>query len=232
MKKLWPLLVASACAFAILCSLGMWQVFRLAEKTELIATLEARMAAEPISLASAMARQANGEDIEYTLVKAEGRVDPDHLLAKITSFDGKPGWEIIAPFTSSDGIFVLLDSGPSLTKQMTTTNVAIETVYGIVRSHKKGRGIFDNDNDEAGNTWYWWDLPAMWAAAQAPQDVKMAPFVLQKISATKTSVRKLPAQVELSNNHLGYAITWFGLAAALLTISGLFARSLVMKTDA
>jgi surfeit locus 1 family protein len=230
-KRLWPLLLATALGLIILCSLGTWQIIRLAEKTKLIAQLEARMDAPPITLADAVTRQAKGEDIEYMLVKVEGRIDPAHVIAKITSVDGKPGWEIIVPFISEDGIFVLLDSGPSATKQIAEANVFGPQVDGIVRLHKKGRGIFDNDNDEADNTWYWWDLPAMQAAAQAPQDVKIAPFVLQKAKYTyglTTVVHDHPAQVELSNNHLGYAITWFGLAAALLTVTGFFARSLVL----
>ncbi len=231
MKRLWPLLLASTIGFVILCSLGTWQIFRLAEKTKLIAQLEARMDAAPITLAEAMARQDKGEDIEYMMVKVEGQVDRVHALAKITSFDGKPGWEIIVPFISTDGIFVLLDSGPSSTKQIAETNVLGPEIYGLIRLHKKGRGIFDNDNDETGNTWYWWDLPAMWAAAKAPQDAKIAPFVLQKPDITyglTTSIRVHPAQVELSNNHLGYAITWFGLAAALLAVAGFFARSILL----
>ena len=232
MKRLWPLALATTIGFIILCGLGTWQIFRLAEKTKLIAQLEARMVAAPITLADAIARQANGEDVEYMMVKADGRVSPAHNLAKITSFDGKPGWEIIVPFISADGIFVLLDSGPAATKQITATTVETETISGIIRLHKKGRGIFDNDNDEAGNTWYWWDLPAMWAAAQAPQDAKIAPFVLQKILAASMSTHDHPTQVELSNNHLGYAITWFGLAAALLAVASFFGRSLVKKTDA
>lgn len=231
MRRLWPLAIATLTGLAILCSLGTWQVFRLAEKTKLIAQLEARMMADPITLPDAMARQAKGEDVEYMIVRAEGQIDPAHTLAKITSFGGKPGWEVIVPFTSNDGIFVLLDAGPSSNKQMEKINVLGPKIDGIIRLHKKGRGFFDNDNDETGNTWYWWDLPAMWAAAQAPPDVKIAPFVLQipeYLYDPSTIVRVHPAKVELSNNHLGYAITWFGLAAALLAVAGFFARSILL----
>ncbi len=217
MKKLWSLLVTSFIGIAILCGLGTWQIFRLAEKTKLIATLEARLAAPPIGLAEAITRKENGEDIEYTLVQTVGRSDPTHALAKVSSFEGSPGWEIIVPFTSTDGIFVLLDSGPSSSKQVTTVSADNETFIGTIRLHKKGRGLFDNDNDEDANTWYWWDLPAMQAAARAPQDAKIAQFILQKPDGNHT------AKVELSNNHLGYAITWFGLATALATVAGFFA---------
>ena len=232
MKRLWPLVLASAIGLTILCGLGTWQILRLAEKTKLIAQLEARMEAEPIALAAAMALQAQGEDIEYMTVRAAGQIDQAHTLAKITSFNGKPGWQIIAPFISNDGIFVLVDTGPAADKIVVVQPQSNQTINGLVRLHKKGRGSFDNDNDEANNNWYWWDLPAMWAAAQAPQNAQIARFVLQQTLPATAAARGHPAQVELSNNHLGYAITWFGLAAALLAVAGFFSLSLVKKTDA
>jgi surfeit locus 1 family protein len=233
-KKLFPLLIASAIGIIILCSLGTWQVFRLAEKTKMIAALDARMQAAPIPLAQALERHAKGEDIEYLKVTTEGRSDPAHALHKITSLEGKPGWEIIMPFASTDGIFVLVDAGATSDFQIATVSANNETITGVIRVHHKGRGFFDNDNDEAGNTWYWWDLPAMQAAAGAPADAKIAPFILQKLPTDENTTPPFAQKpkVELSNNHLGYAITWFGLALALLGVSGFFARSLVKKPDA
>jgi surfeit locus 1 family protein len=233
-KRLWPLLLATTIGLVILCSLGTWQIFRLAEKTKLIEQLEARMDAPAISLADAMARQAKGEDVEYMMVRAGGALLPAHTLAKISSFKGDPGWEIIVPFMSTDGIFVLMDIGPSATKQIPAPNLLGPQVDAIIRLHKKGRGFFDNDNDEAGNTWYWWDLPAMWAAAQAPPDAKIARFVLQipeYMNDPSTMVHDHPAQVELNNNHLGYALTWFGLAAALVAVAGFFGRSILLDPN-
>ncbi len=221
-------MLATMVGLIVLCSLGTWQIFRLAEKTKMIASLEARMDMPPISLAEAVVKQANGEDIEYLPVKAEGRRDYTNSLAKITSFEGKPSWEVIIPFISDDGIFVLVDAGVSTSKTVVSSSDSNEILFGIIRLHKKGRGFFDNDNDEAGNTWYWWDLPAMQATAQAPPDAKIANFIIQKSLIPTTVNGEHPAQVELSNNHLGYAITWFGLAAALLAVAGFFARSLLL----
>lgn len=230
MKKLFPLLIASAIGIIILCSLGTWQVFRLAEKNKMIAALDARMQAEPITLAMALERSAKGEDIEYLKVTTEGRSDPAHALRKITSFVGKPGWEIIVPFTSTDGVFVLVDAGATPDVQIATASADNEAITGLIREHHQGRGFFDNDNDEAANTWYWWDLPAMQAAAGAPAEARIAPFVLQRLptgeNTTPPFARK--PKVDLSNNHLGYAITWFGLAAALLAVTGFFARSMML----
>ena len=234
MRRLVPLLLSSAIGITILFGLGTWQIFRLAEKTKMIAVLDQRMASEPFTLAEALDRQARGQDVEYLKITAEGRSDPAHALSKISTFDRKPAWEIIEPFTSADGIFVLIDAGVSPEKQFVAVSADNEKIIGVVRIHHKGRGYFDNDNDEASNTWYWWDVPAMQAAAGAPADAKIAPFILQKLpdgeNPSAPFVQK--PTVELSNNHLGYAITWFGLAAALAGVAGVFTWSLVKKTDA
>jgi len=234
MKRLLPLLLTAAIGVSILCGLGIWQVYRLDEKTKMIAALEERMQSEPITLAAALEKQSKGDDIEYLKVATDGRSDHAHALSKISTYNGKPGWQIIVPFTSTDGIFVLVDAGASPDKQVATVPANNEKITGVVRVHHKGRGYFDNDNDEASNTWYWWDLPAMQAAAGAPAEAKIAPFVLQKLpeGENQTGPFAQKPAVELSNNHLGYAITWFGLAAALLAVTGFFAWSLVKKTDA
>ncbi len=233
MRRLWPLALTSAIGIAILCSLGTWQIFRLAEKTKLIANLEARMAAAPITLSEALERKAKDEDIEYLKVTSQGRSDWPHALNKITSSDGRPAWEIIVPFTSTDGTFVLVDAGAAPEK-MSSREAAPEDITGVIRLHHKGRGFFDNDNDVVANTWYWWDVPEMLATVGAPADAKVATFIVQKLPSLDTTLPPIAQKpkVELNNNHLGYAITWFGLAAALLGVSSFFARSLVKKTDA
>jgi surfeit locus 1 family protein len=221
MKKL---LLATIIGVAILLNLGFWQLRRLDEKAKLVATLEERLKLPPLSLFDAVVRNAKGEDLEYMPVATEGRVDPAHALAKVASFEGKPGWQIIEPFTSLDGTFVLIDAGASPAKEFTALSSSNEAINGIIRMHQKGRGYFDNENDVSGNTWYWWDLPAMQVAAGAPKDVKIASFVIQKTFSTNPAMAPFPqaVKVELHNNHLGYAITWFGLAVALIGVAGFF----------
>jgi surfeit locus 1 family protein len=236
-RKLWPLLLTSAIGIAILCCLGTWQVFRLAEKTKLIAQLETRMDAPAITLADAMSRQAKGENIEYVTVFARGHADTSRAIPKMTVYEGKPAWEIIEPFISEDGIFVLVDAGASFETKVAGNNT--DSITGIVRLHNKGRGFFDPMNEPGSDAWYWWDLPEMRDVTAGPypdqgtsvlETSKIAPFVLQRLPTLKDvgpPFAQAP-KVELSNNHLGYAITWFGLAAALMAVAGFFARSLVL----
>ncbi len=231
--RIWPILLASAIGISILLGLGVWQVQRLGQKMELIASLEQRMSAEPISLAAAITKRGQGEDIEYLKVKLTGQLDPANYFRRVTSFNGDPGWEIIAPFKIDDGTLVLVDLGAIAENQPLKLDDAPQTIQGLIRFHNKGRGYFDNDNDSVGNIWYWWDAPAMLATLKNTDLSRVAPFILQKLPSTiehEVPSAEMP-KVELANNHLGYAITWFGLAAALAGVAGFYIFSL-RKADA
>jgi surfeit locus 1 family protein len=223
--RIWPVLLAAAIGFCILCGLGVWQVKRLAWKEALIAEIDARMKSPPITLPEAL---KNTGDMEYTHITASGRYLPSQPLRRMASINGSPGYELLQSFLSADGVFVLVDRG---TVSVEDSDPAIApstdkdvTITGLVRLHNKGRGSFDGNNDDKGNLWVWWDIPAMLAASQPPANAQQAPFILQLVPSPELPTKPFVAapKVELSNNHLGYAITWFGLAAALAGVTGAF----------
>ncbi len=211
-RRVWPVLVATIVGLAILCSLGFWQVQRLGQKEALIAALQLRMNEAPVPLADALKRVSAGEDVEYLKVTASGALDLTHILKKQSSFKGMPAWEAIAPFKAEDGSTVLVDLGVA-----TAPPTSLSQLNGIVRLHNKGRGYFDNDNSAANNEWFWWDVPAMQKAAGFS-----GPLVIVQSLQSEAGFEAAEAKVELANNHLGYAITWFGLALALLGVSAAF----------
>jgi surfeit locus 1 family protein len=230
--RLWPIFLASAIGIVILLSLGVWQVNRLGQKEALISSLEERLMTKPITLMEALAKQGQGDDIEYLKVTLTGRADAKNIFRKVASINGNPGWEIIAPFRIDDGSLVLVDLGAIAENQPLNLVETPQTIIGVARFHNKGRGYFDNDNDAAKNIWYWWDVHAMLGGLNHIAAVHAAPFVLQKLPSAENEVplAELP-KVELANNHLGYAITWFGLAAALAGVTGFYVFSL-RKSDA
>lgn len=79
------------------------------------------------------------------------------------------------------------------------------------------------DNDIAKNIFYWKDLDAMAGAARIPTDRVVSFFVDADASANPGG---LPiggvTQFDLPNNHLQYALTWYGLAVALVAVSGVY----------
>ncbi|HEY5364529.1 MAG TPA: SURF1 family cytochrome oxidase biogenesis protein [Aestuariivirga sp.] len=216
-KGAGPVLICAALGIAFLCGLGVWQVKRLAWKTSLIAQLEARMSASPVPLNYALNRMAAGEDIEYVKVSLVGEMDSQHTLFKQVPYNNSAGWEAIAPFSTDAGVSVLVDLGASDNCNHFPKSVALIT--GVIRLHNKGRGYFDAKNNVEKNTWFWWDLPAMKKAAQLIEPA--APVIVQAF-ANDSGFEASKPEIELSNNHLGYAITWFGLAAALAGVAGAF----------
>jgi surfeit locus 1 family protein len=227
--RLWPILLAAGIGLTLLLGLGIWQVKRLDQKTRLIASLTERMSAPAISMDEALAKRKAGEDAEYLKVHLSGQVDYSKALRKVTSYNNAPGWEIIAPVTAENGSTVLVDMGTIGGEQIIARPNVQLVIDGIIRTHSKGRGFFDNDNDAKSNTWFWWDLPKMAEATGANPDIAL---IVQRLpSSDQTGPQAQAPKVELSNNHLGYAITWFGLAAALLGVTGFYIRSLI-KTDA
>lgn len=225
-SRIWPVLIASALAIAVLCALGFWQLQRLQWKGALIAEISARQAESPISLGAAI---AGSEDIEFRKVAADLKFLPGNEFHMLTSFDGHAGWHIITPAVSVDGFYVLVDRGavPDELRDDASRKMGADqpvSVLGIVRHHEMSRDYFSPDNDPKGNRWYWWDVPAMLTAANIPQGNKVARFVLQLLPGDDAGAfpRPLPPTANLANNHLQYAINWFALAGVLAVIAGVF----------
>ncbi len=235
--RIWPIILSAGLGIAMLCALGTWQVLRLAEKNKLLAEISSRANAEPISLAEVLKRQEADEDIEFLKVKTAGIFDHAKERQKLTAFDSAPGYEIITPLVSTEGIAVLVDRGvvPDELRDISKRPepLAPVEVTAVVRTHDSAQGFFDPENDVEGNIWYWWDVPAMLSSVQISPELKVAPFILQSLpgAGPKKFPRAALAEVSLTNNHLQYAITWFSLAFVLLVIAGLFIRKQVNRTD-
>lgn len=234
--RIWPILAATFLGVAILCALGGWQMNRLAWKQGLLTQFAENQAAEPVDLDAAEARKAEGGNIEFLKVRVRGEFRHDAEVRMISVYDGGPGWEIVTPLVTADGRAVLVDRGlaPDAVLDRIERPPGPVEVTGVIRFYSGRRGSFDPDNDAVGNRWYWWDIPAMIAAANLPAETAAADFILQALPMEGPRVFPEPQrpQANLRNNHLSYAITWFSLALVLLIISAIYVRGLMRKTTA
>ena len=224
--RIWPVVVATLVGFAILMSLGVWQVKRLAWKEALLAQLAANAAAPAVDLKTAFNMSRAGSNVEFVRVAFTGTYKNDSWMKMLSSYDGGQGWTIITPAASDDGWAVIVDRG-RLPGQMLEHFQQLDgpqQIEGVIRTHPFGQNFFDPANDAKGNMWYWWDLPAMIAASGLPADLKPYPFVVQLLPSSTAAEFPRPDEPksDLANNHLGYAITWFGLALTLLGVSGFY----------
>ena len=172
----------SAASLALLIGLGLWQLQRLEWKQGLIAQIEARAHAKPVTLKEAVTRARTGEDVSYLRVRVEGRFDNAKERYLYALSDGTPGWHVIAPLTTPDGEVVLVDRGfvPDAFKEPSSRaqgeiNDAV-TVTGLARTSET-QGLFIPDNEPAENRWFWRDLGVGTSSSEASR-VGIVKFLL------------------------------------------------------
>lgn len=229
--------VATLIAFAILVSLGTWQMQRKSWKEHLLAQIAERTKAEPRELAEALASGAG--DPEYLHVRVSGRFlhDKEQYLWTPDPAAG-PGYNVYTPLQLASGEVVWVNRGyvpqdrrapETRTDGQLTGDV---TVTGLVRKPAL-RTAFTPDNEAYRRVYYWRALDEMQAAAFAAGTPQALPFFVDA-DAEPANPGGLPrggaTLVALPNRHLEYALTWYGLAATLLAVYGVFIAARLRRT--
>ena len=225
--RIWPILLASALGLVLLLSLGTWQLQRLARKNALIAEYDKAIGSEPITLDQAVEKFLKGQRIDGMKVKAIGKFAARDPLRLLASTPQGPAWELVHGFEVSSGSAVLVNRGKiNHGQDFPSPTGAIVEIVGHIVWHDEGRGSFDVENKPDANEWYWWDVVAMTNEFSATHlNPNYIVLNLVKGSPGTEGLYVEAPKANLRNNHLGYAITWFGLAAALVVMTGLFIRS-------
>jgi surfeit locus 1 family protein len=222
--RIWPVLIASALGLALLLALGVWQMQRLSWKQSLIAEATAALAAEPITLDAALAEVMAGKKRDYVKVKATGQYAPREPLRLLTTANGAAAWQLVQGFDQPNGAPVLVSRGKIAQNQnVPNAPTGQVDVTGLLVWHDQGRGRFDVDNNPERNEWYWWDVVAMsnqFSATHLNPNYAVLNLLPDQPGSEGLVVEQPKAN--LRNNHLGYAITWFGLAAVLAVMTILF----------
>ena len=229
--KLIGFTLATLAALALLIGLGVWQLQRLEWKRGLIAEIETRAKAPPIILAEALALAKDGGDPSYLHVRVAGRFENDKERHLYALADGAPGWHLITPLVADDGATVMVDRGfvpDALKEQATRPQSQVEgetSVTGLVRV-PESKGAFTPDSDPDRDRWYYRDLDGMAQSMFGDKPQNLAPFFLEAEEGGPPGSwpRGGQTRLDLPNNHLQYAITWFLLAFCLLVIYAVYVR--------
>lgn len=230
--------LAATLALAILISLGYWQVERLRWKEALIARVSERVDLAPIPAPGPGAwPNLDRAEFEFRPVSLAGRFLHQYeahvftLLASPRGANGGKGYLVMTPLATDDGWFVYVNRGfvPEDRKDGATRSAgqtdALVTVAGLFRAPRVGSWL-SADDSTSDNIWFSRD-PGLFAAWQGPDPERVAPYIIDAQFDPELE-GGLPQGGEtfmaFSNNHLGYAITWFGLAAGLVGVFLVFAR--------
>ncbi len=214
-------------AFAILLSLGTWQMERLYWKEGLLSAIAERRVAPPLDVAEIDSMVKAGEDVDYRAMTATGVYANNKERHFFATYEGRTGYYIYTPLQLADGRFLLVNRGfvlfdnkePETRKEGQLTGE--QTVHGLARSEllEKPSWVVP-DNDVAKNIFYWKDHHAM-ATSVGLDPANVLPFFMDADATENPGGWPIGGvtQFDLPNNHLQYAVTWYGLAAALAAIS-------------
>ena len=212
--------IACTILFAVLCGLGTWQLERLQWKLALIARVNSHMAAAPVPLDAIRAMPP--DDAQYRRVTLDGRFDHAHESYVFTTDAGDPVYHVLTPFLTEGGRVLMVDRGEVPREKLdpaarTAGNAEGRAQVTGVWRVPDAPGAFTPAPDPEHRIWYSRDLKGI---AAADRLTLAAPVVIEADSTPNPGGLPRGGQtvVAFRNQHLSYAVTWFGLALGLLGI--------------
>lgn len=208
---------------ALMLGLGIWQLERLEWKEALLAERNARPALPALGNDELIAI-ADAAPFEFRLARVTGAFDHSkemHLVAR--SMNGNVGVQVVTPFELRNGPTILVNRGwvpDDHVDPATRTDGQVEgpvTLEALVRRPGEPHWLVP-DNEPASNRWFWMDLPQM--RETAGLSPAAPPLYLEERAGQHPGTYPIGGQtrLDLPNDHLQYAVTWFLLAAALAAI--------------
>jgi surfeit locus 1 family protein len=214
--------VAAVVLFCVFMMLGTWQVERRAWKLDLIARVDQRVHAAPVSPPPpAEWPQVTAANSEYRHVRVTGTFlnDSETLVQALTELGA--GYWVLTPLRVADGTLLMVNRGfvPPERRDRAAHEAgaatAGATVTGLLRITEP-KGSFLRRNDPAKGLWYSRDVEAI-AAARGLS--RVAPYFIDEEAAAQAPASAPVGGltvIAFRNTHLTYAITWYGLALMVL----------------
>jgi surfeit locus 1 family protein len=224
-RLLWPAVMTAVMLFVLL-GLGSWQVKRLFWKEAILAEIDRAEASAPIPLGPSPS--------PFTKVAATGVLLPGETAlygADVRDLTSGPemGARMIQPMRESNGDILLVDRGwvPLSRHAPIEQPTGTITVSGYVRSGDSHHW-FSAPDDVAERRFFTLDPKAIGDALGQPNVLPFVLVVLASDAGTSAPPTRFPDPARHlprpPNSHLSYAITWYGLAVALLAIFVVWAR--------
>ena len=218
---LW-LTIVSLPALLVLVGLGSWQLQRLQWKNDLIASFESRASSAPIAVPIA---NAGLNDVEFRRLALVGTFQHDkEVFLTGRTYEGNAGFHIVTPFQLVDGRIILINRGwvsedyRDPAKRAFSQLTGPVTVAGILRRPGvKGYFVPENEPDNG----FWFPLVPSQINAHLGLDAEaIGQFYADAVRTSDVVTLPIAAKTKLNlrNAHLSYAMTWYGIAVALIGV--------------
>ncbi|MBE9476856.1 MAG: SURF1 family protein [Proteobacteria bacterium] len=203
-RMIFPIILGLT-GIAILLYLGTWQVQRMAWKNTMLAQISSRIAAEPADLPA----KPNPEFDNRLSVRVKALIGFDEAHVIFSTKRAGPGFLVIVPaLTKPDGRRVLIDMGfvPEAQKK-TVRKPQTVTIVGNILWPNEVDSYTPDPNMEK-NIWFARDAPKL--AHHFGTESFL--IVARTIETGDYGTTPQPIGLNIPNNHMEYAITWFSLA--------------------
>ena len=210
MKKVFLFQLFVIFFITIFCALGTWQLYRLQWKLEIINEITIGLESRPVEYSNLIKKK-------YYRVNAKGKFNFDQQIYLYSLNDsGKPGYDVITPFKTDKNENVLINRGwiSKELKGSQTINLqkgAEQKVVGFLRKIYKPN-MFKPANDIENNVWFSINLVDIreFTGKQFNEFVIFLEDGQVKIPLPKK------ISIDVPNNHLKYAITWYGISISII----------------
>lgn len=196
---------------AVLLALGIWQLQRLEWKEAYLAGIEAKIAADPVSLPDAPTREAD----LYLPVTVPGRFTGEALAVLSGKKDVGAGVRVIGAFETDQGRRILVDRGFVL---MDDRDAPREVTTATVTGNLHWPQDADENTpppDAATGLWFARDVAAMAGV------LGTEPVLIVARGMTGDGIEAMPLDTStIPNDHASYAFTWFALALIWAVMTG------------
>ncbi|MBL9075375.1 SURF1 family protein [Tabrizicola sp.] len=189
---------------AVLTSLGFWQLRRMEEKRVYLDEIEARIGNAPIPLPAVPEEAPH----KFQAVFAEGRFTGEYLEVLAGQTGASPGVLVIEAFALPDGRRIMVQRGFIADEARATPRPPHEAKVEGNLHWPQDTSSSTPPPDEKTGLWFARDVPAM--------AVKLGtePTLIVASKPTGDGITPMPVDTSgIPNDHWGYAIQWFLLAA-------------------
>jgi surfeit locus 1 family protein len=222
-RVIFPILLGIV-GTAVLLSLGVWQLQRLAWKQAILAEIDGRIVDAPVAVPA----DPHREDDRFLPVMATGTITEDEVHVLVSLRGVGPGYRVISAFETEDGRRLMLDRGfIGADDKDLERGATLATITGNLHWPDEVDG-FTPPPDDTANIWFARDVPLM----SVELGTEPVLIILRDTSEPDPPVTPLPVDTGgIPNDHLEYAITWFGLAAVWVAMTIFLLRRIAQRKE-
>jgi surfeit locus 1 family protein len=207
LKKLFLFKIFVFLFITLFCSLGTWQLYRLQWKQDLINQISEGLKSSPIKYSQNIKKN-------YQKVILNGKYNFENQIYLYSLNDkGQPGYDVITPFETIGKENVLVNRGwiKKEFKNKTSINTPSKNISGMLRQANR-KNPFTPDNDINKNIWFSINLEDV----KKVTSKKFDKFIVYLEDQNTDIPQPKKITVDVPNNHLKYAITWYSISISIL----------------